>query len=81
MVETFLNYCCGNIVWQVEAPLHSSNVMLYSKTGKVTSRVGHKTLEDGQKVRYLLKTGEVIDSAEDWNKLHKKEKKDGKKSS
>lgn len=52
--------------------MHSSNVMLYSKTAKVASRVGHKTLEDGRKVRYLLKTGEVIDSAEDWNKVHKK---------
>jgi len=61
----------GQIV-QVEAPIHSSNVMLYSKTAKVASRVGHKTLEDGSRVRYLLKTGEVLDSAEDWKKVHKK---------
>ncbi|KAG0610486.1 hypothetical protein M758_7G069800 [Ceratodon purpureus] len=64
----------GQIV-QVEAPIHSSNVMLYSKTAKVASRVGHKTLEDGSRVRYLLKTGEVIDSAEEWKKVHKKEEK------
>lgn len=61
----------GQIV-QVEAPVHSSNVMLYSKTAKVASRVGHKTLEDGSRARYLLKTGEVIDSAEEWKKVHKK---------
>lgn len=63
---------------QVEAPIHSSNVMLYSKTAKVASRVGHKTLEDGSRVRYLLKTGEVLDSAEEWKKVHKK-KTDEKK--
>ncbi|CAK9219337.1 unnamed protein product [Sphagnum troendelagicum] len=68
----------GQIV-QVEAPVHSSNVMLYSKTAKVTSRVGHKVLETGQKVRYLLKTGEIIDSAEEWKKVHKKDKKDTKR--
>jgi len=68
----------GQIV-QVEAPVHSSNVMLYSKTAKVTSRVGHKILETGQKVRYLLKTGEIIDSAEEWKKVHKKDKKDAKR--
>lgn len=59
-------------ILQVEAPVHSSNVMLYSKTAKVASRVGHKTLEDGSRARYLLKTGEVIDSAEEWKKVHKK---------
>lgn len=63
---------------QVEAPVHSSNVMLYSKTAKVASRVGHKTLEDGSRVRYLLKTGEVIDSAEEWKKVHKKKAEDKK---
>jgi len=44
-----------------EAPIHSSNVALYSKTASTRSRVGHKVLEDGRKVRYLIKTGEVID--------------------
>ncbi|KAJ7517664.1 hypothetical protein O6H91_21G034100 [Diphasiastrum complanatum] len=69
----------GQII-QVEAPIHSSNVMLYSKTAKVASRVGHKVVEDGRKVRYLLKTGEVLDSPEDWKRLHKKENKEEKKS-
>lgn len=45
----------------LEMPLHHSNVMLYSKEKAVRSRVGHKVLEDGKKVRYLLKTGEIID--------------------
>lgn len=63
----------GQII-QIEAPVHSSNVMLYSKEQKVTSRVGHRELEDGSKVRYLLKTGEVIDQA--WKRVAKKEKKD-----
>ncbi|CAN1289830.1 50S ribosomal protein L24, chloroplastic [Linum perenne] len=43
--------------------------MLYSKEKNVASRVGHKVLEDGSRVRYLIKTGEVIDSAENWKKL------------
>lgn len=47
----------------VEGAIHSSNVMLYSKEQKVRSRVGHKFLENGSKVRYLLKTGEVLDTS------------------
>ncbi|CAN1764164.1 50S ribosomal protein L24, chloroplastic [Linum perenne] len=58
----------GQII-KIEAPIHSSNVMLYSKEKNVASRVGHKVLEDGSRVRYLIKTGEVIDSAENWKKL------------
>ncbi|AED96517.1 unnamed protein product [Arabidopsis thaliana] len=63
----------GQIV-KIEAPIHSSNVMLYSKEKDVVSRVGHKVLEDGQKVRYLIKTGELIDTIEKWKLL--KEAKD-----
>lgn len=48
--------------------------MLYSKDKDVISRVGHKVLEDGQKVRYLIKTGEIIDTVEKWKQL--KEAKD-----
>jgi large subunit ribosomal protein L24 len=44
-----------------EAPVHSSNVMLYSNKEKVASRVGHTFTEDGRKVRILKKTGEIID--------------------
>ncbi|KAL6544421.1 60S ribosomal protein L24 [Orobanche minor] len=58
----------GQII-KFEAPIHSSNVMLYSKEQNVASRVGHKTLENGKRVRYLIKTGEVIDSAENWKRV------------
>ncbi|KAL8264326.1 hypothetical protein R6Q59_022456 [Mikania micrantha] len=64
----------GQIV-KIEAPIHSSNVMLYSKEQNVASRVGHKTLEDGKRVRYLLKTGEIIDSVEIWKKAVKEREK------
>lgn len=44
-----------------EAPIHSSNVMLYSSKEKVASRVCYTFTEDGRKVRKLKKTGEIID--------------------
>ena len=44
-----------------EAPIHSSNVMLYSDKEKTASRVGYSFAEDGRKVRMLKKTGEIID--------------------
>ncbi len=44
-----------------EAPIHSSNVMLYSAKEKVVSRVCYTYNADGQKVRMLKKTGEIID--------------------
>jgi large subunit ribosomal protein L24 len=44
-----------------EAPIHISNVALYnSATGK-GERVGIKLLEDGRKVRYFKRAGEVVD--------------------
>jgi large subunit ribosomal protein L24 len=46
---------------ELEFPIHHSNVMLYSKDKGVRSRVGHKVLEDGRKVRFLKKTGELLD--------------------
>ncbi|UYZ13474.1 50S ribosomal protein L24 [Brevibacillus sp. WF146] len=50
----------GGIVTQ-EAPIHVSNVSLIDpKTGKPT-RIGYKVLENGKKVRYAKKSGEVID--------------------
>ncbi|XP_044472851.1 50S ribosomal protein L24, chloroplastic [Mangifera indica] len=65
----------GQII-KIEAPIHSSNVMLYSKEQDVASRVGHKVLDDGTRVRYLIKTGEIIDSAENWNKLKEAKSKE-----
>lgn len=50
----------GQIV-TFEAPIHSSNVMLYSSQQKVASRVCYTFTEDGRKVRMLKKTGEIID--------------------
>eukprot|EP00238_Polyblepharides_amylifera_P000092 CAMPEP_0196570846 /NCGR_PEP_ID=MMETSP1081-20130531/1027_1 /TAXON_ID=36882 /ORGANISM="Pyramimonas amylifera, Strain CCMP720" /LENGTH=123 /DNA_ID=CAMNT_0041887525 /DNA_START=135 /DNA_END=506 /DNA_ORIENTATION=- len=47
-------------ILQREAPVHHSNVMLYSKEKEVRSRVGVKVKDDGSKVRYLVKTGEEI---------------------
>ena len=44
-----------------EAPVHSSNVMLYSSKEKVASRVCYTYNDDGRKVRMLKKTGEIID--------------------
>jgi large subunit ribosomal protein L24 len=63
------------LVFQIEAPVHSSNVMLYSKEQNVASRVGHKILEDGNRVRYLIKTGEIIDTAENWKRLKEEKTK------
>ncbi len=44
-----------------EAPIHSSNVMLYSTKEKVASRISYTFTEEGRKVRMLKKTGEIID--------------------
>ncbi|MBF2026470.1 MAG: 50S ribosomal protein L24 [Oscillatoriales cyanobacterium C42_A2020_001] len=50
----------GQIV-TAEAPIHSSNVMLYSEKQKVASRISYTFNADGRKVRMLKKTGEIID--------------------
>ena len=44
-----------------EAPIHSSNVMLYSTKQKVASRICYTYSSDGRKVRMLKKTGEILD--------------------
>lgn len=51
----------GGIV-QREASIHISNIShIDSKTG-LRSKVGFKLLENGQKVRYLRKTGQLMDN-------------------
>lgn len=50
----------GQIITE-EAPIHSSNVMLYSEKQKTASRVCYTFTDDGRKVRMLKKTGEIID--------------------
>ena len=47
----------GGIV-EVEAPIHVSNVAYVTKDGK-TSKIGYK-MENGKKVRFAKKTGEVL---------------------
>ena len=53
-------YPDGGII-EREAPINGSNVMIVDpKTGGPT-RVGYKFLEDGTKVRFAKKSGEVLD--------------------
>lgn len=46
-------------IMEIEAPIHISNVALVVKNGE-TSRVGYKIDENGNKVRFAKKTGEVL---------------------
>ena len=51
----------GGII-QKEAPIHLSNLAVADpKDGKPT-RVGFKTLEDGRKVRFAKRSGDLIDA-------------------
>jgi len=50
----------GRIVTE-EASLHASNVMFYSTSKKVASRIEIFVDKDGTKKRRLKKTGELID--------------------
>ncbi|HKZ45923.1 MAG TPA: 50S ribosomal protein L24 [Thermodesulfobacteriota bacterium] len=50
----------GGII-EKEAPLAVSNVMLICDKCKGPVRVGRKVLDDGKKVRYCKKCGEVLD--------------------
>ena len=49
----------GGII-EREAPIHSSNVMLYNPATGKGERVGFKVLEDGRKVRVFRSSGEVV---------------------
>eukprot|EP00898_Chlorokybus_atmophyticus_P008176 jgi/Chlat1/835/Chrsp104S01181 len=49
-------------ILSIAAPIHHSNVMHYSKDKQIRSRLAHKIDENGKKVRYLIKTGEVLPS-------------------
>ncbi len=46
---------------EMEAPIHVSNVRLICPNCGNPTRVGFKFLEDGRKVRYCKKCGEVIE--------------------
>eukprot|EP01025_Chloroclados_australasicus_P027953 TRINITY_DN2766_c0_g1_i1.p1 TRINITY_DN2766_c0_g1~~TRINITY_DN2766_c0_g1_i1.p1 ORF type:complete len:220 (+),score=7.52 TRINITY_DN2766_c0_g1_i1:53-712(+) len=69
----------GQII-QKEAYIHSSNVMHWSSTEQVRSRIGRKIV-DGKKVRYLKKTGEIVPEPPYERKAKKSEKKDDQSSS
>lgn len=59
--QTTRGAASGGIVVQ-EAPIHVSNVMLAVEVDGQTvgTRVGHRTAEDGTKVRVAKRTGEDI---------------------
>ncbi len=49
----------GGII-QKELPIHVSNVShIDPKTNEIT-KIGYKTLEDGKKIRFAKKSGEII---------------------
>ena len=43
-----------------EAGIHVSNVMLLTEEGR-TTRIGYRNNEEGQKVRYSIRSGEDLD--------------------
>ena len=51
----------GGII-EREAPIHISNVALADPRDGEATRVGYRTLEDGRKVRFAKRSGEVIDA-------------------
>jgi large subunit ribosomal protein L24 len=50
----------GGII-EKEAPIHVSNLMLVCGKCAEPARIGRKILEDGSKVRFCKKCGEIID--------------------
>ena len=51
----------GGII-EKEAPIHVSNLMLVCGKCAEQARMGRKVLEDGSKVRYCKKCGEILDT-------------------
>jgi len=49
-------------ITESEAPIPWSNVMLMCNKCMAATRVAHKTLEDGKKIRTCAKCGETIES-------------------
>lgn len=45
-------------------PIHRSNVMMYDPTKEKPSRVGIRVLKDGQRVRYLKASDQVVEVRE-----------------
>ena len=51
----------GGIV-EKEAPIHVSNVAHIDPKTQKPTRVGYRILEDGRKVRYAKRSGEILDA-------------------
>ncbi|MDP6346058.1 MAG: 50S ribosomal protein L24 [Alphaproteobacteria bacterium] len=51
----------GGII-EKEAPIHISNVALADPKDGTATRVGYRFLDDGRKVRFAKRSGEVIDA-------------------
>lgn len=51
----------GGII-EKEAAIHISNVALVDPKSNEATRVGYRFLEDGRKVRFAKRSGEVIDA-------------------
>lgn len=54
-------YRQGGII-EKEAALNISNVMYYDEKLAKPTRLGHKVLDDGKKVRFSKKSGEIIET-------------------
>ena len=46
---------------EIEAPIHVSNVAHIDPDSDKPTRVGFRTLEDGKKVRFSKRSGDVLD--------------------
>jgi large subunit ribosomal protein L24 len=51
----------GGIV-EKEAAIHISNVAHIDPKSQKATRIGYRILEDGRKVRYAKRSGEVLDA-------------------
>ena len=51
----------GGII-EKEAAIHVSNIAHVDPRSQLPTRIGFKVLEDGRKVRYAKRSGEVIDA-------------------
>jgi len=49
-------------IQEKELPIHASNLALIDPKSGGATRIGYKYLDDGRKVRFAKKSGEMIDS-------------------
>ena len=49
-------------IQEKELPIHVSNLSLIDPKSGEATRIGYKNLDDGRKVRFAKKSGEMIDS-------------------